>query len=172
MKKNDASKALTSFIENVHPDREWWHMMPTQGKEDHQICFQRELPLINTTFGLHTSAAMVYLMWISCLRRLRFQTQVSKNGFEEFRELVSDRRTFEKTVTTLDSRRHAHLLKLGKTEKSPIEAWKEHKNGHSSGNRTLHLSSRERTKKTMDEVMTVAKNSSEFHSMAQARTSS
>ena len=44
MKKNNAAKALTSFIDNIHPDRGWWCMMPTQGKEDNQIYFQIAFP--------------------------------------------------------------------------------------------------------------------------------
>ena len=123
-------------------------------------------------FDLYANTMTMCLIEIGYLKRVRAQTHVSKNGFEGIRELVNDRCTFDKTVITLDGCRHVHLLKVGNIDKSPIEIWKEHKNGHNNNNRTLHLSSRERTKKTMDEVMTVAKNSSEFHSMAQARTSS
>ena len=98
--------------------------------------------------------------------------QVSKNGFEELRELVNNRCTFEKTVITLYGCRHIHSLKLGNIDKSHIEMWKEHTNRHSDNNQTLHLSSRERTKKTMDEMATVVKNCSEFHSMMQTHVSS
>ena len=97
-------------------------MIPTQGKEDHQIYFQSAFPLISTIFGLHVNVMITHLIEIGCLRRLRGQTQVSKNGFEGFSELVNDRHTFEKTANTLDGFRYAHLLNLDNAGKSPIEA--------------------------------------------------
>ena len=64
------------------------------------------------------------------------------------------------------------LLKLDNIDESPIETWKEYKNGCDNDNRTLHSSSPKTTKKTMDGIMTVVKNSSEFHSVMQAGASS
>ena len=93
-------------------------------------------------FCLHVSTVIVCLIEIGCLRRVRSQMQVSKNGFDGIRELVNDRCTFEKTVTTLNGCRDTNLLNLGNTDKSPIETWKEHKSGHDDSDRTLHLSSR------------------------------
>ena len=75
---------------------------------------------------------------------------------------MSARPSFEKSAVTIDRCKSMAFLKIGSIDESPAEEWKEYQDDSKTKKRPLHLSSREKTKKTMDEMIKVIKKVTSF----------
>ena len=80
--KNNGVKALESFVEDIHRNREWWHMIPIRGNEDKDNHFQNMFPLVSTIFGLHVNDMEMYLIKVGYLRRCEDHATICNIGLK------------------------------------------------------------------------------------------
>ena len=156
---------FSSFIDNIHENRGWWYTVNFPGKK-HNDATYKVFPHINTIFGLHSDAMVIFWLESGFVKRAgERKFRMNNDWYEKLKDKVLVRNSIELSTVNLGGTGSTLYMKLGNINLSARNIWNMKKKNELKKHPPRILASREATKIARNNMIEVIKSSADFNNM-------